>query len=218
MKETGSPKILFKNLDLTPIHPTLWKDLHTDGPGRPVEYNPEWDLKVLMLRQLLQIPYMKDLVKRLKRNPNLRRACRYGEKAPTEAHFTQIKKRIGFEGFHIIEAWLRREALKLRNSQPLMALGLVQAACVDGRDLKARSSRSLDNKRASATRMPGWAEAGRASTWATDPSSSPTSRASRWATWRPQPTLTSRCWRSLCSTGFSVRTLGGAAGARSASG
>ncbi len=87
-----------------------------------------------MLRQLLQIPYMKDLVKRLKRNPYLRQACGYGEKAPTEAHFTQMKKRIGFEGFRIIEAWLRREALKLRDSQALMAAGLVQAACVNDTD------------------------------------------------------------------------------------
>lgn len=54
MKEAGSPKLLFENLDLTPIHPTLWKGLHREGPGRPVEYDPEWDLKALMLRQLLQ--------------------------------------------------------------------------------------------------------------------------------------------------------------------
>jgi len=58
MKGVGSPKILFENLDLTPIHHILWTDLHTEGPGRPVEYNPEWDLKALMLRQLLQIPYV----------------------------------------------------------------------------------------------------------------------------------------------------------------
>jgi hypothetical protein len=28
MKEVDSPKILFENLDLTPIHSTLWTDLH----------------------------------------------------------------------------------------------------------------------------------------------------------------------------------------------
>jgi hypothetical protein len=93
VKETGSPKLLFENLDLTPIHPTLWTDLHREGPGRPVEYQPEWDLKALMLRQLLQIPYMKDLVKRLKRNPHLRHACGYQNKAPTEAHFRRYGKR-----------------------------------------------------------------------------------------------------------------------------
>ena len=38
-----------------------------------------------MLRQLLQVPYMKDLVKRLKRNPCLRKVCGCGDKAPTEA-------------------------------------------------------------------------------------------------------------------------------------
>jgi len=113
-----------------------------------VEYQPEWDLKALMLRQLLQIPYVKDLVKRLKRNPYLRRVCGYGDEAPTEAHFSQMKKRIGAEGFQIMEAWLRREALGLRESQPLSAVGLIQAACVDGTDLRAWSSRSLeDNKR-----------------------------------------------------------------------
>jgi hypothetical protein len=147
MKGVGSPKILFENLDLTPIHPTLWKNLHTEGPGRPVEYDPEWDLRALMLRQLLQIPYVKDLVKRLKRDSCLRKACGYGEKAPTEAHFSQMKRRIGAEGFRVMEAWLRREALKLRASQPLTAVGLVQAACVDGTDLRAWSSRSLDDSR-----------------------------------------------------------------------
>jgi len=148
MKGVGSPKLLFENLDLTPIHPILWKELHRDGPGRPVEYQPEWDLKALMLRQLLQIPYVKDLVKRLKRNPYHRHACGYRDKAPTEAHFSQMKKRIGAEGFRIIEAWLRREALSLRESQPLSAVGLVQAACIDGTDLRAWSSRSPDdNKR-----------------------------------------------------------------------
>jgi hypothetical protein len=101
-----------------------------------------------MLRQLLQIPYVKDLVKRLKRDPYLRQACGYRDKAPTEAHFSQMKKRIGAEGFRIIEAWLRRESLKLRDSQPLTAVGLIQAACMDGTDLRAWSSRSLDdNKR-----------------------------------------------------------------------
>jgi hypothetical protein len=147
MKGVGSPKLLFENLNLTPIHPTLWTDLHREGPGRPVEYDPKWDLRALMLRQLLQIPYVKDLVKRLKRNPCLRHACGYGDKAPTEAHFSQMKKRIGAEGFRIIEAWLRREALKLRSSQPLTAAGLVQAACVDGTDLRAWSSRSLNDSR-----------------------------------------------------------------------
>jgi hypothetical protein len=100
-----------------------------------------------MLRQLLQIPYIKDLVKRLKRNPYLRHACGYRDKAPTEAHFSQMKKRIGAEGFRMIEAWLRMEALRLRECQPLSAVGQVQAACVDGTDLRAWSSRSLDDSK-----------------------------------------------------------------------
>jgi len=141
LKEVGSPKLLFENHDLTPIQPILWTNLHRDGPGRPVEYNPEWDLRALMLRQLEQIPYIKDLVKRLRRDPYLRQVCGYHDKAPCEAHFSQMKKRIGAEGFRIIEAWLRKEALKLRNSQPLSATGLVQAACIDGTDLPAWSSR-----------------------------------------------------------------------------
>ena len=140
MKESGSPKLLFENLDLTPIHPILWTGLHRHGPGRPVEYDPEWDLRALMLRQLLQIPYVKDLVKRLRRNLYLRRVCGYGDRAPTEAHFSQMKRRIGVDGFRALEAWLRRQALKLRESQPLAAVGLVQAACLDGTDLPAWSS------------------------------------------------------------------------------
>jgi hypothetical protein len=145
--EVGSPKLLFENLDLTPIHSILWTGLHTEGPGRPVEYNPEWDLRALMLRQLEQIPYVKDLVKRLRRDPYLRKACGYRDKAPCEAHFSQMKKRIGVEGFRIIEAWLRREARRLRRSQPLSAVGLVQAASLDGTSLPAWSSRDPHDTR-----------------------------------------------------------------------
>ena len=140
-KLIGSPKLLFKNLDLTPIQPILWTGLHKYGPGRPVEYSPECDLRALMLRQLLQIPYVKDLSKWLRRDSYLRQACGYGKKAPCEAHFTQMKKRIEPEGFRIIEAWTRHEALKHRRSQLLSATGLVQAACIDGTDLPAWSSR-----------------------------------------------------------------------------
>ena len=92
-KETGSPKLMFENLDITPIHPILWTDLHTEGPGRPVEYQPEWDLRALMLRQILQIPYVKDLVKRLRRDPYLRETCGYQDKAPCNAHFRRYEKR-----------------------------------------------------------------------------------------------------------------------------
>jgi hypothetical protein len=146
-KKIGSPKLLFKNLDLTPIHSILWSGLHQYGPGRPVTYQPEWDLRALMLRQIEQIPYVKDLVKRLRRNPYLRSVCGYGIRAPCEAHFSQMKRRIGVEGFRIIEAWLRREALRLRRSQPLSAAGLVQAACLDGTSLPAWSSRDPHDTR-----------------------------------------------------------------------
>ena len=125
MKEVGSPKLLFENMDLTPIHTILWTSLHTEGPGRPVEYQPDWDLRALMIRQLEQIPYIKDLVKRLRRERSLREACGYRDKTPTEAHFTQMKKRVGAEGFRIIEAYLRKEALRLRSSQSLSSAGLI---------------------------------------------------------------------------------------------
>jgi hypothetical protein len=94
-----------------------------------------------MLRQLEQIPYIKDLVKRLRRYGEMRSACGYDEKVPTEAHFSQMKKRMGVRGFRAVEKWLRHEALRLRKSQPMSALGLVQASCVDGTDLPAWSSR-----------------------------------------------------------------------------
>ena len=141
VKEVGSPRLLFKNLDLTPIHPILWKGLHRGGPGKPVIYDPVWDLRALMLRQLLQIPYVRDLVKRLRREPYLRRVCGYGDRAPCEAHFTQVRRRIGVDGFRAVEAWLRREALRLRESQPLAAMGLIQAARFDATDFPAWSSR-----------------------------------------------------------------------------
>jgi hypothetical protein len=133
--------LLFANLDLRPLHSILWKDLHLEGAGRPVEYAPECDLRALMLRQLEQIPYIKDLVKRLNRYKEMRLACGYGEKVPTEAHFSQMKKRVGVQGFRAIEEWLRHEAFRLRESQPLSAIGLVQSACLDGTDLEAWSSR-----------------------------------------------------------------------------
>jgi hypothetical protein len=133
--------LLFENLDLKPLHSILWKDLHIEGAGRPVEYDPECDLRALMLRQLEQIPYVKDLVKRLRRDKDMRSVCGYGEKVPTEAHFSQMKKRLGVEGFQQVERWLRREALRLRESQPLAAVGLIQAACLDGTDFEAWSSR-----------------------------------------------------------------------------
>jgi Transposase domain (DUF772)/Transposase DDE domain len=141
MKRSGSPILLFENLDLRPLHSILWIGLHLEGAGRPVEYDPECDLRALMLRQLEQIPYIKDLVKRLRRYKEMRSACGYGDKVPTEAHFSQMKKRIGVEGFRAIEEWLRHEALRLRDSQPLSAVGLVQAVGVDGTDLPGWSSR-----------------------------------------------------------------------------
>jgi len=45
-----------------------------------------------MLRQLLQIPYVKDLVKRLGRDPYLRKICGYGDRVPSEAHFRRYGK------------------------------------------------------------------------------------------------------------------------------
>jgi len=128
-------------LDLSAIRPILWWGLHEDGQGRPVEYDPEWDLRALMLRQLEQIPYVKDLVKRLRRNRYLRQVCGYQNKVPTEAHFSQMKKRIGKPGFMGIESFLRKQANHLRFHRPLLAAGLVQAACLDGTDLPAWSSR-----------------------------------------------------------------------------
>ena len=100
-----------------------------------------------MLRQLLQIPYIKDLAKRLSRDSYLREACGYRDRTPTEAHFTQMRKRVGVEGFRQIEAWLRWEALRLRAAQPLAAKGLVQAACIDGTDIPAWSSRDSHDTR-----------------------------------------------------------------------
>ena len=69
--------LLFKSLDLRPLHSILWKNLHVEGAGRPVQFDPECDLRALMLRQLEQIPYVKDLVKRLRRSRDLRSACGY---------------------------------------------------------------------------------------------------------------------------------------------
>ena len=58
-----------------------------------------------------------------------------------------MKTRIGVEGFTAIKMWLRHEALRLRKSQPLSAVGLVQVACVDGTDFPAWSSRDPHDTR-----------------------------------------------------------------------
>ena len=147
MERSGSPKVLFENVDLSPLHFILWKDLHLEGAGHPVEYEPECDYRALLLRQLEQIPYIKDLVKRLNRYKEMRSDCGYGDKVPTQAYFSQMKKRIGEEGFLVIELWLRHEALSLRKSQPLSALGLIQATCLDGTDFEAWSSRDPNDTR-----------------------------------------------------------------------
>ena len=135
----SNPSIRELGFKTSSLHPL--DSPHLEGAGRPIEYDPECDLRALMLRQLEQIPYVKDLVKRLNRNREMRLACGYDRKVPTEAHFSQMKKRIGVEGFRAIEEWLRHEALRLRESQPLSAVGLIQAACVDGTDLPGWSSR-----------------------------------------------------------------------------
>jgi hypothetical protein len=141
MEKTGSPKLLFELVDLKPIRGILWVGLHLDGPGRPVVYDPEWDLRALMLRQLLQLRYVKDLVRLLTRSTYFRDVCGYKDKVPTEAHFSQMKKRVKKDGFKAIEGYLREEANRLRTNYPFLALGLIQAACFDGTDLKAWSSR-----------------------------------------------------------------------------
>ena len=147
MKESGSPKLPFESLDLTPIHPILWTGLHKNGPRRPVEYEPDWDLRALMLRQLEQILYVRDLAKSLRKNSYLRKICGYCDRVPTEARFGQMKKRIGADEFRAIEEWLLHQALRLRRAQPLSAVGLVQAACIDGTDLRAWSSRDMNDNR-----------------------------------------------------------------------
>lgn len=141
MEESGSPKLLFDLVDFKPIRSVLWVGLHMDGPGRPVVYDPEWDLRALMLRQLLQVPYVKDLVRLLRRSAYFREVCGYKGKVPTEAHLSQMKKRIGKAGFLAIEGYLREKANRLRLQHPMLAAGLIQAACFDGTDLKAWSSR-----------------------------------------------------------------------------
>ena len=111
-----------------------------------MECDPKWDFRALMLRQLLQIPYIRDLVKRLKRNLYLRRVCSHGENAPTEAHFSQMRRRIGSESFCIIEAYLLCEVPRLIGTKLLSAVNFVQAACVYGTDLEV-CSRSPDDSR-----------------------------------------------------------------------
>ena len=47
----------------------------------------------------------------------------------------------------MIEAWFRREAPRLRRSQPLSAVGLVQPASLNGTDLQTWSSRNPHDTR-----------------------------------------------------------------------
>jgi hypothetical protein len=71
-----------------------------------------------MLRQLEQIPYVKDLVKRLRRDKGMRSACGYCEKVPTEAHFSQMKKRVGFQARAAARRLLMCGYSVLKNKKP----------------------------------------------------------------------------------------------------
>jgi hypothetical protein len=118
-----------------------------DGLDGLVVYDPLWDLRALMLRMLLQFRYVKDLVRLLRRSAYFREVCGYTDKVSTEAHFSQMKKRIGKAGFKAVEGYLRGEANRLRCKYPFLALGLIQAACFDGTDLKAWGSRNPKDNR-----------------------------------------------------------------------
>jgi hypothetical protein len=83
----------------------------------------------------------------LRKSAYFREVCGYKDKVPTEAHLSQMKKRIGKAGFKAIERYLRGEANRVRFKYPLLALGLIQAACFDGTDLKAWSSRNPKDNR-----------------------------------------------------------------------
>jgi hypothetical protein len=48
MKRSGSPMLLFEKLDLRPLHSILWKHLYLEGAGRPVQFDPECDLRRLI--------------------------------------------------------------------------------------------------------------------------------------------------------------------------
>lgn len=50
------------------------------------------DLRVLVLCQLFQIPNIEILVRFPRRDHYLKRVCGPEEKAPTEAHFSQIRR------------------------------------------------------------------------------------------------------------------------------
>jgi len=75
----------------------------------------------------------------------MRSACGYGDEAPTEAHFSQVKRRLKKKGFKVIERFLRGEAIRLKSSNPMLKAGLVQASAVDSTDLKAWSSRAPED-------------------------------------------------------------------------
>ena len=98
MNETGSPKVLFENLDVTPIHSILWTGLHRHSPGRPVEYNPEWDLRALIPRQLLYIPQLGPLADphRPPPEPLARPAMRWG-RASTFSYPEETAPATGFQ-------------------------------------------------------------------------------------------------------------------------
>jgi hypothetical protein len=69
------------------------------------------------------------------------------------AYFPSIPKQLFVEEFVVsayglnCEGYLRGEANRLRSKYPFLALGLIQAACFDGTDLKAWSSRNPKDNR-----------------------------------------------------------------------
>jgi len=107
VKGAGSPKLLFENLDLTPIHTILWKNLHTEGPGRPPR-SPLGIFKALMTKRLRQIPSDRELYRRLWSDPTLRMICdiEEREKPYHPSQLTRFRIRVGPERLERIIAGL----------------------------------------------------------------------------------------------------------------
>ena len=109
----GSPKLLFKHLDLTPIQPILWTGLHKTGPGRPPR-SPLGIFKALIVKQLRNIPSDRELYRRLWNDEELRMICDIEgrEKPYHPSQLTRFRNRVGPDRLEDIRVGLLEELVE----------------------------------------------------------------------------------------------------------
>ena len=126
------------SLDLECVRGSVASLYHREGAGRK-PYDPVSVLKAQVLKHLWRVPSDRRLSLLLKWNRKAARSCGFTRKTPSHGLFTQVRHRLGKDGYERVFFMLLRQLLKD---------GAVKGTVValDGTAVKAYSQRSLDNK------------------------------------------------------------------------